>query len=131
MWKVQVKEMCLKEIDAKNARDNLAIALERIEELENELSEKTRLVNELLLSKDEILNDKYKYIVDSDAARDLCIYCNNKLSNVSSSSLTSTRDDISANLDCLQAKIQSFFEYVNIFSFICFVFQKCNFLKSF
>lgn len=48
-----------------SADAQLEMAMERIEELENELSEKTKLVNELLLSKDELLNSNFrKLLVD-------------------------------------------------------------------
>ena len=90
----------------------LEMALERIEELENELSEKTKLVNELLMSKDEILNANFKSLVNNKPTTaatspsnslttnslredadddDVCKYCNSKLavsmlSNASNSS---------------------------------------------
>lgn len=95
-------------------RENLDMALERIEELENELAHKTQLVNDLLMSKDEILNAKYKEMTEADTA-DLC-----KLSNTSMTSLSTSLsvDDISAHLEVLQNKIQNFFEYEFILFFV-------------
>lgn len=56
-------EMPVDEMETRNVQTQLELAYERIEELENELSEKTRLVNELLLSKDDILNSKFKELM--------------------------------------------------------------------
>lgn len=124
-------------------RESLEMALERIDELEHELSEKTRLVNELLLSKDEILNAKYKELVEGDCGGNVCKYCSRKLAaqlsilsnnstSASSSSLNTSSslqqqqqtaaDDLSAHLDVLQNKIQNFFEYVSISILLCILY---------
>lgn len=123
-FEVHVTEMCINEIEAKNNQSNLELALERIQHLENELIEKTKLVDELLISKDELLNEKYKDIVEETAAspgkkknESLCDKYNNtsnKSQSLYSMNDSSFNDDFSINTDVIQAKIQNFLEYVCI-----------------
>lgn len=113
----------MNEMEAKNAQSQLELAYERIEELESELVEKTKLVNELLLSKDEILNSRFKDLISGGGVVGSTDNVSTSMTSdgVSGSQQTTSAhssfaahiccDDIRRNVDAIQARLSKLFEY--------------------